>query len=76
MDQVVVHRAVHDVGTHTSVIHASSTADTEIGPYANEYMLSLQFTDDGKKVTVFDEFVDSDYSERFFAALKKGAKLE
>ncbi|KAF3029620.1 hypothetical protein E8E12_000985, partial [Didymella heteroderae] len=47
---VVVHSAVHDPETHSCVVHASSTVDTEIGQYANEYMLSLEFTEDGKKV--------------------------
>ena len=51
------------------MLHASSTADTEIGPYANEYAIFLSFTEDGNQVTHFEEFVDSDYTKRFFAAL-------
>lgn len=74
--QVVIHKAVHDAEMHTCVIRASSTADTEIGPYANEYMLSLEFTEDGKQVKAFDEFVDSDYSERFFASLRDEQQFE
>jgi ketosteroid isomerase-like protein len=50
-------------------MHATSTADTDIGPYANEYALILHFTEDGKKVTKFLEYVDSAYSIKFFAAL-------
>jgi hypothetical protein len=67
----VVLEEIHDADAHTSIIHASSTAETEIGPYANEYVLILTFTEDGKKVTKFDEFVDSAYSKEFFAALEK-----
>jgi ketosteroid isomerase-like protein len=66
----VVLNEIHDADAHTSIIHASSTAETKIGPYANEYTLMLTFTEDGKKVTKFDEFVDSAYSEKFFAALE------
>jgi hypothetical protein len=51
------------------MVHASSTANTINGLYENEYVLFLTFTEDGKKVTEFKEFVDSGYSERFFAAL-------
>jgi hypothetical protein len=46
------------------------------GPYANEYALFLTFTDDGKKVRKFGEFVDSGYSERFFATLEAAGTKE
>lgn len=61
----------HDAEMHTCITHASSTADTEIERYRNEYALILTFTEDGKKVARFDEFVESAYSERFVAALGK-----
>jgi len=67
-----VKEEVHDAAAHTCIIHASSTAETKIGRYANEYALILTFTEDGRKVTRFDEFVDSAYSQRFVAALAKG----
>jgi ketosteroid isomerase-like protein len=40
------------------MMHASSTASTKIGRYANEYALFLTFTDDGKKVTRIKDFAD------------------
>ena len=58
------------------MIHASSMADTKIGPYANEYALSLTLTDDGTKVLRFDEFVDPGYSARFMTALKDAESSE
>lgn len=67
--QVTVHTEVHDAEAHTCIMHATSTADTDIGPYANEYALVLFFTDDGKKVKKFLEYVDSAYSIKFFGAL-------
>lgn len=60
---------MHDADAHTCIMHATSTAETDIGPYANEYALVLHFTDDGKKVTKFLEYVDSAYSMKFFAEL-------
>jgi len=66
---VTVHTAVHDAEAHTCIMHATSTAETDIGPYGNEYALILFFTDDGKKVTKFLEYVDSAYSIKFFTAL-------
>jgi ketosteroid isomerase-like protein len=66
----VVLEEIHDADAHKSIIHASSTAETKIGPYANEYMLILTFTENGKKVTRFDEYVDSANSKEFFAALE------
>jgi ketosteroid isomerase-like protein len=69
--QVEVEEEIHDATKHTCIIHARSTAGTPIGPYGNEYALILTFTDDGRKVTKFDEFVDSAYSQQFVAALAK-----
>ncbi|PVH92161.1 hypothetical protein DM02DRAFT_663221 [Periconia macrospinosa] len=66
---VVVREEIHDALAHTCIIHATSTANTKIGPYANEYALILTFTEDGRKVTNFKEFVDSAYSEQFVTAL-------
>jgi ketosteroid isomerase-like protein len=67
--QVTVHTAVHDADEHKCIMHATSTAETDIGPYGNEYALVLFFTDDGKKVTKFLEYVDSAYAMQFFARL-------
>jgi ketosteroid isomerase-like protein len=52
-------------------MHATSTAETDVGPYANEYALILTFTEDGEKVIKFLEYVDSAYSQGFFAKLAK-----
>ncbi|CAA9966074.1 hypothetical protein CFE70_009470 [Pyrenophora teres f. teres 0-1] len=62
---------LHDAKTHKCIIHARSRAQTKIGLYANEYALILTFTKDGKKVSHFDEFVDSAYSVKFQADLAK-----
>ncbi|KAF1916292.1 hypothetical protein BDU57DRAFT_574111 [Ampelomyces quisqualis] len=66
---ITVHAAVHDAEAHTCIMHATSTAETDIGPYGNEYALVLNFTNDGNKVTKILEFVDSAYSIKFFARL-------
>ncbi|KAJ6192084.1 hypothetical protein J3E72DRAFT_399387 [Bipolaris maydis] len=68
---VTVKEEVHDAAARKCIIHATSRAETKIGPYTNEYALILTFTEDGRKVTKFDEFVDSAYSEQFVSALAK-----
>ncbi|KAL5375328.1 hypothetical protein PMIN02_012062 [Paraphaeosphaeria minitans] len=73
---VAVLEEIHDAEAHTCIIHASSTVDTKIGQYGNEYALILTFTEDGKQVTRFEEFVDSAYSERFVAALGKATSSQ
>lgn len=67
--QITVQTTVHDADTHTCMMHATSTADTEIGPYVNEYALVLFFMHDGGKVVRLLEYVDSAYSLPFFARL-------
>jgi hypothetical protein len=54
------------------MIYAVSTAKTKVGQYANEYVLILTFTEDGSKVTHFDQLVDSAYTKEFFANLARG----
>ncbi|KAI2484935.1 hypothetical protein Ptr902_03875 [Pyrenophora tritici-repentis] len=66
---LTIHEEVHDADAHKCMMHLSSTSETDIGPYTNEYALILHFTDDGKQVIKFLEFVDSAYSTKFFAAL-------
>ncbi|KAJ6192089.1 hypothetical protein J3E72DRAFT_380188 [Bipolaris maydis] len=68
---VTVKEEVHDAAARKCIIHATSRAETKIGPYTNEYALILTFTEDGRKMTKFDEFVDSAYSEQFVPALAK-----
>jgi ketosteroid isomerase-like protein len=65
-----VHKEVQDVEARTCMMHASSTANTKKGPYANEYALILTFTNDGKKIEKIEEFADSAYSKEFFAKLQ------
>jgi ketosteroid isomerase-like protein len=65
----VIHTEVHDAEARRCVIHASSTANTRIGTYGNEYALFLTFTEDGKKISKIEEFVDTAYSAKFFASL-------
>lgn len=66
---VIVKEEVHDATKRTCIMHAFSTASTKIGLYRNEYTLILTFTEDGRKVAKFDEFIDSAYTERFAKAL-------
>ena len=72
--QVNVRKAIHDPETHTSVLLATSTADTSIGLYSNEYTLILTFTEDGEKVVRFEEYVDSAYTLKHFAAMAAAAE--
>jgi len=58
-----------DEKNNVVVIWARSTANTPVGPYANEYMLTLYMTKDQKKVKTFLEFVDIGVSRDFFPKL-------
>lgn len=66
-----IHHLVEDEKANTVVIWCSSTAETAIGPYGNEYVLLLHFNEAGDKVEKFIEFVDTEYSKSFFGRLRK-----
>ncbi len=53
------------------VVHAKSTAETELGAYSNEYMLLLTMTKDGTQLIRFEEFVDSAMSDKQITPLMK-----
>jgi hypothetical protein len=67
-----VHEVHEDPNTNTIIMRVSSTADTDVGPYNNESMITLQFNDNGDQVTVFTEFFDSIVSRDFLAKLHVG----
>lgn len=41
-----------------------------MGPYGNEYMITLQMTDDDLQVKEIKEFVDSQYGAEFMGKLR------
>lgn len=65
-----IHQLVEDEKANTIAIWCSSTAETPIGPYGNEYVLVLHFNEAGDKVEKFIEFVDTEYSKSFFGRMR------
>ncbi|KAI1313116.1 hypothetical protein F5Y03DRAFT_155893 [Xylaria venustula] len=68
---LTIHDVVEDAQENKVVIWASSTASTEVGPYANEYTLIFYMNEAGDKITRFLEFVDSASSVAFFPKLRE-----
>lgn len=60
-----------DEKEHKAVVWAKSTAETDIGPYTNEYMLVFYMDESGEKVDKFLEFVDAGMSLTFFPKLRE-----
>jgi hypothetical protein len=67
--KVVINDIFEDEKENKVVVWAQSTADTSIGPYANEYMLVFYINEAGDKVDKFLEFVDA--GNTFFPKLRK-----
>ncbi|KAH8887146.1 hypothetical protein GQ53DRAFT_327188 [Thozetella sp. PMI_491] len=47
------------------VLHLTSTADTPIGPYTNQYVFTFQMSSDGTQIDEVVEFVDPKYTKDF-----------
>jgi len=62
-------KEIHDFEARTCAVHAKSTANTPIGPYANEYTFVLTFAEDSKILRI-EEFVDSAYIKEYLARLE------
>ena len=67
---------VVDAEARKVVMLASSTADTDIGAYANEYILVVEMSRDGRQVERVVEWVDSGYSVRFMGQLRRHGELQ
>ncbi|MCJ1264730.1 hypothetical protein MMC22_004605 [Lobaria immixta] len=65
-----VHNVVHDEPGRKVAMHVTSAAETDIGPYRNEYMVILEMTEDGSQVEKFLEFVDRAHTVSFFTRLR------
>ena len=62
---------VVDAEARKVVMVASSTADTDIGTYANEYVLVIEMGRDGRQAERVVEWADSGYSVRFLGHLRR-----
>ena len=68
---VKTHESIVDEEARKVVMLASSTAETDIGPYNNEYVLVIEMGRDGRQVEKVIEWVDSGYSVKFFGQLRQ-----
>ena len=73
---VTIHEIVEDPKRNSVLIHASSKATTPLGPYANEYMIVFNLTDDHERVLHIKEFVDSSVSVNVMSKLREYAAAQ
>ncbi|KAL7929897.1 hypothetical protein V8C35DRAFT_314580 [Trichoderma chlorosporum] len=62
---------VVDVEGRRVTMHVKSSAETDIGPYNNEYVFTITISEDGDKVDDIFEFLDSLYTSQFVSKLTK-----
>lgn len=60
-----------DVDKRKVYLHLRSHANTDVGPYENEYCFVLSITEDGDKVDEILEVVDSAYTLGFLKRLER-----
>lgn len=58
------------------LLHLTSTGESDLGSYANEYMIVLKMTDDGRQIKEIVEFIDSATTRDFAATLAQLVKPE
>lgn len=68
---VKAHETIVDEEARKVVMLASSTAETDIGPYNNRYVLVFKMGRDGREVENIIEWVDSEYAVKFFGQLRQ-----
>ena len=68
---VKAHETIVDMEARKVVMLASSTAETDIGPYSNEYVLVIKMGRDGRQVENIIEWVDSEYAVKYFGRLRQ-----
>ncbi|KAK1753802.1 hypothetical protein QBC47DRAFT_48172 [Echria macrotheca] len=66
---VVLEQTV-DESAKKVTLWAKATADTVVGPYANEYVIALHMNEAGDRVVLVREFVDSGFAGPFFGKLR------
>lgn len=57
-------------GTKTIVMYVSASGETAVGDYRNEYVWKMGFTDDGRLIKEWSEFVDVGVTRDFYPLLK------
>lgn len=68
VDDVV--EGVADSGAKTIVMYVSARGETPVGEYRNEYVWKMGFTDDGRLIKEWSEFVDVGVARDFYPLLK------
>ncbi|KAK1749761.1 hypothetical protein QBC47DRAFT_439801 [Echria macrotheca] len=67
---IKVYDIIEDTVASKVAIWGGSTAETDVGPYVNEFLVVFHMAADGGKVVRFREFVDSASFGEFFARMK------
>jgi hypothetical protein len=72
IDLVKGSEPIIDVEKRTVSMHLKGSAVSKLGPYNNEYIMTITVTEDGEKVERILEFLDSGYTRDYFAKLGLG----
>ncbi|EXJ82033.1 hypothetical protein A1O1_08101 [Capronia coronata CBS 617.96] len=65
---------VIDVKKRKVVLHLKSHADTDAGPYENEYFFILTMSQDGDLIDEVVEYLDSGYTDDFAERLQQASR--
>nr|OQO24642.1 hypothetical protein B0A51_08728 [Rachicladosporium sp. CCFEE 5018] len=72
--KVTKHAEIHDVDEHKAALHTFSSAETTVGHFEMETMWFLTFNEDGTKIKVLTELVDSRSVAELFVKIEAQKK--
>lgn len=71
-----MHNIIIDTESQKVVLQANSSADSIVSAYVNEYVFILHATEDGTKLKLVEEFLDSLKSVEWLEKLKAAKQAE
>ncbi|KAK5996388.1 Monooxygenase AgnL5-like protein [Cladobotryum mycophilum] len=69
--EVKIHKIINDAENHMLALYATGRGESAAAPYQGEYVFFLTFTEDGEKITLIEQFVDSAFAQSYLVKVRE-----